>query len=200
MATAFQTLLSNVSDMGLNEGDFLRMNNLLKKAYDEDKKDPKIIETQSRPIDMSFFLKDTLDKRVLEIHISEITRRFEPDYPNQPFAALRLVSINGYFKTDDHTSPLTFTKEVELWNFVRFWIQRVRPMTITVATGRPAIIPGGFQTNYTYKNVLASCKAEDEADIDDDDDDDCCYDYAYMFVMGHRFLDMLLHMLRAMES
>ena len=37
MEGAFQTLLEQVGEMGLNDGDFLRMNTLLKKAWDENK-------------------------------------------------------------------------------------------------------------------------------------------------------------------
>lgn len=37
MEGAFQTLLERVGEMGLSDGDFLRMNTLLKKAYDENK-------------------------------------------------------------------------------------------------------------------------------------------------------------------
>jgi hypothetical protein len=195
MTTAFQTLLSNVSDMGLNEGDFLRMNNLLKKAYDQDKKEVSTAHTLTKPIDMHILLKDTLDKRVLELHISEITRRLDDRMRERHFDYLPLVSINGHFKTDIHTSPITFTQEPELTKFLQCWIKRVRPMTIAVATG-PAGVGGGFETTYTFKNVLASCKAEDEAD-EDVDEDYCDYDYGYMVVMGNRFVEMFQHFLRS---
>lgn len=38
MDGAFQSVLERVGELGLNDGDFLRMNTLLKKAYDESKK------------------------------------------------------------------------------------------------------------------------------------------------------------------
>jgi hypothetical protein len=40
MEGAFQTLLERVGEMGLSDGDFLRMNTLLKKAWDENKAQP----------------------------------------------------------------------------------------------------------------------------------------------------------------
>lgn len=38
METAFHTLLESVGNLGLNEGDFLTMNNMLKRAYEDTKK------------------------------------------------------------------------------------------------------------------------------------------------------------------
>ena len=186
MNAAFQTLLSSVSDMGLNEGDFLRMNNLLKKAYDEEKKEVDKSQTSTKPIDMRILLKDTMDKRVLELNISSITRRLNHAYPQQPFDYLPLLSLDGHFKSDTHTSVLTFKHESELIKFLRGWVKRVRPMTITIVTG-------GFETNHTFKSVLASCKAEDaEEDIEDGEG----WDYGYQMVMGQRFVDMFQDMLR----
>jgi hypothetical protein len=38
MDSAFQSLIENVSGMGLNDGDYLQLNNLLKRAYDDSKR------------------------------------------------------------------------------------------------------------------------------------------------------------------
>jgi len=183
MNAAFQTLLSSVSDMGLNEGDFLRMNNLLKKAYDEDKKKVNAAQTVSRAIDMRILLKDTIDKRVFELHISDITRRLDDRDPERYFDYLPLLSINGHFKSDTHTSVLAFKHTPEFTKFLGGWIMRVRPMTITV-------VMGGFETNYTFKSILASCKAEDAEDNNEDGEG---FDYGYVIVMGHRFVEMFRH-------
>jgi hypothetical protein len=181
MNAAFQTLLSSVSDMGLNEGDFLRMNNLLKKAYDENKKEVDISQTSSKPIDIRILLKDTMDKRVFELNLSSITRQLSPAYPNQPYDFLPLRSIDGHFKSDTHTSVITFNNVREFGKFLGGWVKRVRPMTITIVTE-------GFETNHTFKSVLANCKAEDAEE--EDLDEDGGFDYAYSMVMGQRFVDM----------
>jgi len=183
MTTAFQTLLSSVSEMGLNEGDFLRMNNLLKKAYDGDKKEVNTEQTVTRALDIRILLKDTMDKRVFELKISHIIRRLDGRDPERYFDSLPTVSINGHFKSDIHTSVLTFKHVPELGKFLSGWIHRVRPMTITVDKG-------GFETNYTFKSVLASCKVED-AEEEFDDGDGEFLDYTYSMVMGHRFVEQL---------
>jgi len=181
MNAAFQTLLSSVSDMGLNEGDFLRMNNLLKKAYDENKKEVDISQTSTKPIDMRILLKDTMDKRVFELNLSSITRQLNPLYPEQSFEFLPIRSIDGHFKSHTHTSVITFNNVREFSKFLGGWIRRVRPMTITIVTER-------FETKHTFKSVLANCKAEDAED--EDLDEDGGFDYAYSMVMGQRFVDM----------
>ena len=192
MNSAFQTLLSSVSDMGLSEGDFLRMNNLLKKAYDEDKKQADISTTRTKPIDIRILLKDTMDKRVLELNLSSVTRQLAPAYPNQPYDHFPLRSIDGHFKSHTHTSVLTFNNVREFSKFLGGWIRRVRPMTITVITD--GLETEGFETTYTFKSVLANCKTEDAED--DLDEDDGSWDYGYMMVMGQRFVDMLCEFLQ----
>ena len=188
MNTAFQTLLSSVSDMGLNEGDFLRMNNLLKKAYDQDKKEEgSAAQTLTKPLDIQILLKDTLDKSVIELSITSITRSLDGRDPDRYLNSLPTLSINGHFETDAVIKQLTFKHVPELCKFLQGWIMRVRPMTITVATGRPfSVRTGGFETTYTFKSVLESCKVEDE---EEDDDDGEWPNYNYSTVMGIRFVE-----------
>lgn len=186
MNTAFQTLLSSVSDMGLNEGDFLRMNNLLKKAYDEDKKNPSAAATISRPIQVVMKFKDTMNKHECEFNLSEIIKKCDGRDPDRYFDWLDTISINGHFKSHAHTSAVAFKHIPDISRFIAGWITRVRPMTMTIALG-------DCETTYTFKSVLASCKAEDEEDDCDDDD----FDYGYAVVMGKRFPAMISEMLRA---
>ena len=180
MTTAFQTLLSNVSDMGLNEGDFLRMNNLLKKAYDQDKKEVNTGQTETRPLDIRILLKDTMDESVFELKISSITRSGRD---SESFDYRAIESIDGHFKSDTHTSVLSFKNVHAFGKFFTNWIKRVRPMTITVNAD-------GFETNYTFKSVLANCKTDDAEDEEYEEGEDCPDDYSYTMVMGYRFVEM----------
>ena len=164
------------------------MNNLLKKAYDEDKKEVGSAQTLTKPLDIQILLKNTLDKSVIELSITSITRSLDGRDPDHYLNSLPTLSINGYFETDAVIKQLTFKHVPELGKFLQGWIVRVRPMTITVATGRPfSVRTGGFETTYTFKSVLESYKVEDEEDEEDDYGD--CPNYNYSTVMGIRFVE-----------
>jgi hypothetical protein len=165
--TAFQTLLSSVGDLNLNDGDFLKINNLLKKAYDSN------TETLTEPINLKIYLKDLCDKTFPQVYIElyELVRDKKCEYNHKP-----VESINYKVHYENKTT-LHSVKPIRLNNVMKSWIQRTRPMKIDIETD-------DYTTTYTFKTFTESLKQED-AVVDDDEDADFCYDYSV--VMGHRF-------------
>lgn len=165
--SAFQTLLSSVSDLNLNDGDFLKMNNLLKKAFDSDK------EIFTETTDMKIHLIDCIGSNV-KIELYEVIR--EP-YQNHP-TLKPIIAINYRITCGENVKTLS-TDCKKLQNVFKGWIMRKRPTKVELEYD-------GFTTAYTYSDLFKTFQKEDN---DEDEENDMFYEYDG--VMGHRLSSII---------
>lgn len=170
--TAFQTLLSSVENLNLNDGDFLKMNNILKKAYDSD------TETLTQSISLKFHFRDMIDGDYPDLcfEIYEIIR----EIPNKSCPRHRPVKFINYKIDYQKKTKLYSIPTGKLEKALLIWILRTRPMIIEFEYD-------GFKTEYTYKNFLENLKTEDNWA---NDDEDCNFSYDYSPVMTHRLCEV----------
>jgi hypothetical protein len=170
--TAFQTLLSSVENLNLNDGDFLKMNNLLKKAYDNN------TESLTQSLSLKFHFTDMIDGDYTDLcfDIYEIIR----ETPDKSCPRHRPVKYINYKIDYQGKTKLYSIPAGRLENALMIWILRTRPMVINVEYD-------GFTTEYTYKNFLENLKTEDRWG---NDDEDCDYSYDYSPVMTHRLCEV----------
>jgi hypothetical protein len=163
--SAFQSLLSSVSDLNLNDGDFLKMNNLLKKAFDSDK------ETLTEPFDMKLALMDGLGSAV-KIDIFEVVREPIKEHPH-----IKPVKFINYRVTQNSTTKTFSVKPTNFGCKVRQWIIRKRPHIISLDHD-------GFTTHFEFPSMFENKKEEHKAKYHSDDDEcDCDGEDDYASIM-----------------
>jgi len=135
MDVAFQSLLQKVGELGLNDGDFLKMNNLLKKAFDENKTAVEFIKLKK--LELVFF--HTISEDVVTIKYLETNYKNISEYYN----ASVLVSV----KIAKYTAHKELIKMRSLDDYLETLITRFRPKEIQMHVGDTV-------TNYTYKNMV----------------------------------------------
>jgi len=153
--SAFQSLLSSVSDLNLNEGDFLKMNNLLKKAFDSDK------ENLTDPLDIKLYLKEyNCEDVVFEFY--EFVREQNKEHPH----CKPIVGVN-YRITKGDTTKSFFCKLPNIENEVRKWVIRTHPMVIKM-------VHDGFESKFKFSELLEYAKMEHKLQYHDDEEEDDC--------------------------
>jgi hypothetical protein len=162
--SAFQTLLSSVSDLNLNDGDFLKMNNLLKKAFDNN------VETITEPFDLKLNLMDGLGP-ALKIEIYELVREPMKDHPH-----IKPVRSINYRVIQYETAKTFNINHTSFGRKLRQWIIRKRPHIISLDYD-------GFITHFEFPSMFENKKEEHKAKSHDDDGDCDCCDEDYSSIM-----------------
>lgn len=166
---AFHSILEHTETLGLNEGDFLTLNNTLKKAFDNPREATEFVPIQS-PVSLIF--QDTIDNADLKVCIVAMKR------PQRPDTGLRvqysLTSANvfiGLYETSYDSG------------IINSLLRRHQPLKVSQ-------VANGMSTSYSYEKFLERMKNEDEDGDGDEDGDEIVRKYS----MFRQFLCGILDM------
>jgi hypothetical protein len=135
--SAFHTLLATVGDLKLNDGDFLVLNNLLKKAYESH------TDTVCKPINVVIKLHDGIQDD-LEICVNT----FVWSKKHQDGLGVK-ITYQGETK-------IAMIYRNSFREYVSAWISRMKPKQIT-------FFDNGITTNHSYMKTLRFMKETDDA-------------------------------------
>jgi len=161
---AFQTLLSSVSDMNLNEGDFLTMNNILKKAFDSN-----VSPSNITPINITITFDETVTKEEV------IRLKFHGFDKSQDKRILYYSVIEDPDCPVERSCP---TKQLQ--SVLSLWIRLKRPMYVSIKTDM-------IESSYTFRGIMDTYLVEDDALGDDE------YCHEYDPLMTQRFCREFLY-------
>lgn len=135
--TAFHTLLASVSDMKLNEGDFLILNNLLKKAYESH------TDNVCKPINVVIKLHEGIQDD-LEICLNTYV------WSKKGNDGLGVkVTYQGEIK-------IAMIHTINFREYLNAWISRMKPKQIT-------FFDNSITTNHSYMKTMRFMKETDDA-------------------------------------
>jgi len=134
--TAFHTLLASVGDMKLNDGDFLVLNNLLKKAYESH------TDTTCKPINVVIKLHEGIQDD-LEICVNTFvwSKKYQDGL--------------GVKVTYQGETKIAMIYRGNFREYIDAWISRMKPKQIT-------LLHNDITTNHSYMKTLRFMKETDD--------------------------------------
>lgn len=185
---ALHTLLGNVEEMGLPEGDYLNLTNILKKVFDENKKKPSVVNIIKPTDPIVFKLTKCLMKHIeIEIEIKEGTKT------KQESGATRTILRYEVRTKNTKTGNVVVRQEevllhkiynekgVDFEDKFRHIILRYHPLNVEFSME-------GIDTEYSLKDFKEHEEAEDSAIFEEDND----FDYSYETLFGHCLINQLM--------
>jgi hypothetical protein len=161
---ALQSILEKVGDAGLNEGDFLTMNNLLKKTFESN------VATVLRPLNIYIKLSDCIHKKDITIKYLNTNHSNKTTIPAESWVVN--VSVDGKAPVEVGLCG------TYLFTHLMLRVRLYRPKKIIFSINDEFVV-------YNYHSIMDHKKQEDvledeyknNADDADDEYVDRCYDY-----------------------